>query len=82
MRHDELDEHEEGVEQKEYSKEQQEYMAKLLGCSRDHGKEIDLYNKSYADKIEQIGTHLKYAEADSDPATSEADELQRKAYYY
>jgi hypothetical protein len=25
-----------------------------MGCSRDHSKEIDIYSKSYAEKIERI----------------------------
>ena len=29
-------------------------MAKLAGCSKDHAKEIDLYGKSYEEKLEQV----------------------------
>ena len=35
----------------EYEREREEYIQKILGCSKDHGKEIDLYNKTYAEKI-------------------------------
>ena len=34
-------------------------MSKLAGCSKDHAKEIDLYNKSYEDKVERINTMMK-----------------------
>jgi len=27
-------------------------MSKMMGCSKDHAKEIDLYSKSYEDKID------------------------------
>jgi hypothetical protein len=29
-------------------------MKEMMGCSRDHSKEIDIYSKSYAEKIERI----------------------------
>jgi len=50
-------------------------MQKIIGCSKDHGKEIDLYDKSYAEKITRINTLLEEAEK------SVAD-LQKRAYYY
>jgi len=34
----------------------------MIGCSKDHGKEIDLYNKSYSEKIIRIQSLLKEAE--------------------
>lgn len=29
-------------------------MKEMMGCSRDHSKEIDIYNKSYAEKLQRI----------------------------
>ena len=26
----------------------------MFGCSKDHAKEIDIYNKSYKEKIDRI----------------------------
>ena len=45
-----------------YSQKQKEYMAKMMGCNKDHAKEIDLYSKSYAEKIERIRTQMKQAQ--------------------
>lgn len=28
----------------------------MIGCSKDHSKEIDIYNKSYAEKVARIKT--------------------------
>ena len=50
-------------------------MQKIIGCSKDHGKEIDLYDKSYAEKITRINTLLEEAE-------KSAEDLQKRAYYY
>mgnify|MGYP001006260452 CR=1 FL=1 len=38
----------------------------MLGCSKDHGKEIDLYNKSYYEKIQRVKTLLDEAEKSED----------------
>ena len=38
----------------DFNKTQEEYMHKMMGCSRDHAKEIDLYSKDYGSKIERI----------------------------
>ena len=42
------------VESKDFSKERDEWMSKMVGCSKDHGKEIDLYGKSFEDKVARI----------------------------
>jgi hypothetical protein len=55
---DEIEDDQQKVNDTEYSKEQQEYMAKLIGCSKDHGKEIDLYNKPYEEKIDRVLAHV------------------------
>jgi len=51
-------------------------MTKLLGCSKDHAKEIDLYGKSYDDKLAQIREMMDLArialkEMDTDGAKPE-----------
>ncbi len=30
-------------------------MKEMMGCSRNHSKEIDIYNKSYGEKMQRIG---------------------------
>ena len=69
-------------------------MAKMTGCSKDHAKEIDLYNKTYADKIDRVKTQMKQARQARE-AAEEAEELgeegaeeersgqlQKSVYYY
>ena len=34
----------------------------MMGCSKDHAKEIDLYSKSYAEKVERVRTQMKQAQ--------------------
>lgn len=38
-------------------------MEKLIGCSKDHSKEIDLYDKTYSDKIDRVRTMMKQAQS-------------------
>lgn len=66
MKQDELDAEEETLKSKQYEREREEYIQKILGCSKDHGKEIDLYNKTYAEKIQRIKTLLEEAEKSED----------------
>jgi hypothetical protein len=47
----------------------------MIGCSKDHGKEIDLYGKTYQEKILRINTLLQEADKSS-------DDMQRQTYYY
>ena len=49
-------------------------MAKMIGCSKDHAKEIDLYQKNYADKIDRVKTQMKQAQQALE-AADEATEL-------
>lgn len=61
-------------------------MTKLAGCSKDHAKEIDLYNKSYDDKVERINAMMKMAKEALDfienKTKEEKEELLQKASYY
>lgn len=66
----------------------------MLGCSKDHAKEIDLYSKSYSDKIDRVRTQMKQAQQAMEAANEVqqlgeegADEerkaqLQKSIYYY
>lgn len=60
---------------KQYDKERDAFIQKMIGCSKDHGKEIDLYNKTYAEKILRVNTLLTEAEKSE-------DDMQKKSYYY
>lgn len=66
VKQDELDAEEETLKSKQYEREREEYIQKILGCSKDHGKEIDLYNKTYDEKIQRIKTLLEEAEKSED----------------
>jgi len=50
-------------------------MHKMMGCSRDHAKEIDLYSKDYGSKIERIMKMVEEAIA----ALQERKSAQQKA---
>ena len=66
----------------------------MIGCSKDHAKEIDLYNKTYADKIDRVRTQMKQAQQAMEAANEQktprgekAEEerklqLQKSVYYY
>ena len=44
----------EEAKQTDYERQRREYMEKILGCAKNHSKEIDLYEKTYAEKIERV----------------------------
>jgi hypothetical protein len=75
LKTDELDTEAEAINSKKYEKEREEYIQKMLGCSKDHGKEIDLYNKTYSEKIQRVRTLLEEAQKSE-------DDLQKSTYYY
>ena len=47
----------------------------MTGCSKDHGKEIDLYNKDYGEKIKRIRTLLGEAERPNPPDCKSEEEV-------
>lgn len=51
-----LEEQKEEVNQTDFNKEAQ--VKEMMGCARDHSKEIDIYNKTYDEKLFRI-TSLK-----------------------
>ena len=72
-------------------------MDKLIGCSKDHSKEIDLYEKTYGEKIDRVKTMMSHAEQALDEIDemkqngelseekikeTEAELLQKCSYYY
>lgn len=64
------------VKEQDFEQQQQAYMEKMMGCSKDHSKEIDLYDKPYCEKIERIVTMKGQAEAaviDADAAVDAND---------
>lgn len=63
---DELENEAEEVKQKQYDKERDEYLAKMIGCNKDHGREIDLYGKTYEEKIIRIKSLLGEADKAAD----------------
>ena len=42
------------IQDKDFDKETKEKYHKMMGCSKDHAAEIDIYNKTYAEKIQRI----------------------------
>ena len=44
----------EAVNNKDFEKESAEKYHKMMGCSKDHAAEIDIYNKSYKEKMNRI----------------------------
>ena len=60
-------------------------MSKLAGCSKDHAKEIDLYNKSFDDKVERIKKMMDLARLavnDIDEGGKKEELLQKASYYF
>lgn len=49
----------------------------MMGCSRDHSKELDIFNKPYAEKIERIKS-MK----DQGNKFFKDNELDKATYYY
>ena len=82
VKEDELADKVEETKARDFSKEQDDYLHKLAGCSKNHGQEIDLYNKSFGEKIDRIQTLLKEAEKERTEKETEEDFLQRRCYYY
>lgn len=73
-------------------------MQKLLGCNKDHSKEIDLYDKTYSEKIDRVNTMAQQAKSALEEAQRVAagveeetieqgeerktEHLQKASYYY
>ena len=52
-------------------------LKEMMGCSRDHAKEIDIYYKTYAEKIERI----KAMKEEGNKNYKEG-EYEKSSYYY
>lgn len=52
-------------------------MKEMMGCSRDHSKEIDIYNKPYNEKVQRI-IFLK----DEGNQTYKEAQYDKASYYY
>ncbi|CDW82206.1 UNKNOWN [Stylonychia lemnae] len=70
-----LEEKRQETEDKDFSKETM--LKEMMGCSRDHSKEIDIYYKSYGEKIERIK-----AMKDEGNKSYKENELEKASYYY
>lgn len=86
------------VNKKDYKQESEEMIHKMMGCSRDHAAEIDIYNKSYKEKMQRIKlmkeqgnkaiqdynklTARKIAERTEEQKKEEEDMIQKACYYY
>lgn len=44
----------EEAKDEDYERKSKEYMEKIMGCSKNHSKEIDLYEKTFAEKVERV----------------------------
>jgi len=42
------------IGKKDFDKESKDMYHKMMGCSKDHAAEIDIYNKTYPEKIARI----------------------------
>ncbi len=51
MKNEEINEQIEEVKEKNFENAQKEMIHKMMGCSKDHAAEIDIYNKTYKEKI-------------------------------
>lgn len=69
----------------------------MIGCSKDHSKEIDLYDKTFGEKIERVQTMVDQAqkayeeameelkdeeETEESIAKQKEENLQKASYYY
>ena len=69
----------------------------MIGCSKDHSKEIDLYDKTFGEKIERVQTMVDQAqkayeeameelkdeeETEESIAKQKEESLQKASYYY
>lgn len=68
---DAIDDKQAEVSEDKFAKERDEFLSKMTGCSKDHGKEIDLYGKSYEEKIQRIEALLAEAERECDLDSSD-----------
>ena len=48
----------EEAKDEDYERKSKEYMEKIMGCSKNHSKEIDLYEKTFAEKVERVQTMM------------------------
>jgi hypothetical protein len=71
----EISEEKEQLMDKDFSQEAQ--MKEMMGCSRNHSKEIDIYNKSYEEKIQRV-ISLK----DEGNASYKEQQYDKASYYY
>ena len=74
----------ENLEKKDFGQEVSDNIHKMMGCSKDHAAEIDIYNKTFKEKIERIKMmkeqgNIAIGEYNKKP---DSDDLLNKASYY
>ena len=57
---------------------------KMMGCNQDHAAEIDIFNKSYKEKMQRITMMKEQGNAAMKSLTTDNanDMLQKASYYY
>ena len=57
---------------------------KMMGCSKDHAAEIDIYNKTYKEKIQRIQLMKQQGNEAIQEFNSKLDFdfMQKASYYY
>jgi FK506-binding protein 4/5 len=81
------------VEQRNFEKESRDNLHKMMGCSRDHAAELDIYNRSYPEKIKRIQmmkeegnkafqAYAKIQPTSPDDQTKQKEWLDKASYYY
>ena len=72
-----ISEKKEEVEEKQGFGVDEKQMKEMLGCSRDHSKEIDIYDKPYKEKLERV-MHMK----DEGNQSYKEAQYDKASYYY
>ena len=85
------------LDKKDYDQEVKDNIHKMMGCNKDHAVELDIYNKSYKEKIDRIKLmkeqgNVAIAEynkmqtqgidKNASSATKPEDMLNKASYYY
>ena len=84
------------INNKDFEKESAEKYHKMMGCNKDHAAEIDIYNKTYKEKISRIklmkeqgnaaiasyNSAASGSTAQSEEKLSADEYLQKASYYY
>lgn len=76
------------IEKKDFDHEVKENIHKMMGCKKDHAVELDIYNKTYKEKIERIkmmkeqGNQAMEEVAKTENKEKQDENLNKASYYY